>query len=76
MEWIPITEQPMPKDGKTLIVTFKGNSSTYTDKIAWFSFDCNKDEPKWYYIDSDSEVSDRFLSYITAWMYYPEPYKG
>ena len=70
MEWIPITEQPMPKDGKNIMVTI-GYENGHTDSIFWGNV-----EDSWLYWDTGEMVSERILPTITAWMYYPEPYKG
>ena len=78
MEWIPITEQPIPKDGKNIMVTIvNGVYFPFVDNICFFRLHADED-PKWWYSFTDElcEVSERTLGNITAWMYYPEPYEG
>ena len=77
MEWIPITEQPLPMDGKNIMVTIKSGIYSHVDTICFFRLLAD-DDPKWWYSfpDNPCEVSDCALSNITAWMYYPAPYEG
>lgn len=79
MDWIPITEQPLPKDGKNIMVTIQRNNTAYTSIIMWICSYCDSIPEGWYYADSCDEyigVSSEEISLITAWMYYPAPYKG
>ena len=74
MEWIPITEQPLPKDGKNIVVTIESKLSSYIDVIHF----CDQSK-QWYYYYPDyvhQKISNNILDRIAAWMYLPAPYEG
>lgn len=72
MEWISITEQPMPKDGKKILVNIVNNvGAGMIYAISW-----HEKTNSYIYYDTGEFVSESFLSCITAWTYYPEQYKG
>lgn len=77
MEWIPITEQPLPRDSDKIMVTINIGICSYVDTIRFFKRLAD-DEPRWWYSlpDEPCEVSGYTLPKITAWMYYPAPYEG
>lgn len=68
MKWIPVTER-LPDDALTKLVTtkidFPTNKGLVTDAASYI-------DGKWYFSRSRIEICLE----VTAWMPFPEPYKG
>ena len=78
MEWIPITEQPLPKDGKNIMVTIQRVKTVYTSVITWICSYCDSIPEGWYYAyrlsvpfeaiaKANGEECGKFLVFKTYW---------